>query len=83
MPVSSPDPSGKELQARAIAAGIKANQKSAELIKALSQMEATVDAGAALAAGKGLVPVALAPAAAVAGKKNGKTYYSRLAAGTT
>ena len=39
---------GKELQARAIAAGLKANAKSADIIKALEHLSHTVNAGAEL-----------------------------------
>jgi hypothetical protein len=38
----------KELQARAIKAGLKANAKSDELVKALESMQASAAAGAAL-----------------------------------
>lgn len=37
--------SRKELQARAIAAGLKANAKSADIIKALTQMQGVIQAG--------------------------------------
>lgn len=44
--------SRKELQQRAIAAGLKANAKSADIIKALKDMQDTVNAGAELLSAK-------------------------------